>query len=111
MRRVRRFLAESEPIRGQTPVLWREILVEDARTDDAIGAEVPEIVPEFAPGSDQSHVNIIGHRNRPDRSPGPTTLLVGIGDRHLARLVDRTADLGEIHPCDRRSTAPRYVKR
>src|SRR5439155_6012188 len=110
MRRVWRFLAEGEPFRGQPPVLRREILVEDARTHDAIGAEVPKIVSEFAPGSDQRHINLIGHRNRPDRSLGSTTLLVAIGDRHLARLMDRVADFGGIHPGQRRRAALRYIE-
>src|SRR6266702_7170716 len=87
------------------------MLVEEAGTLDAVDAEAAEILPELAPGADQADIDVIGDRNRPDRPVRPPALFIAIVDRHLARLVDRAADLGEVDAGRARGAALRHIER
>ena len=53
----------------------------------------------------------ICHRDRPDRAMGLPPSLIAIVDRELARVVDRTADLGEVDAGGGGSAALRDIER
>jgi len=108
---VRPIFRQCQPCGRQLCALGREALVEELGAENAIDAEIAEILPQFAPRAEQRHVDVIGHC---DWTNGPLRVmasLVDIRDRHLARLVDRTAQFRRVDPGKRRRVAVRDINR
>src|SRR3546814_20689842 len=73
---------------------------------NAVGAEMPEILPKLAPGNDHAADIEIADRNRPDGSLADAALFVLIADGNLAARPDSVAQRDHVDPIggDRKST-------
>src|SRR5215469_159563 len=67
---VRPVLWQCQPLGRQLRALGREALVEELGGEDAIDAEIAEVIAQLAPGSEQGHIDIVTHRDRADGPVG-----------------------------------------
>jgi len=104
-------LWKRQPLGHQLAAVGLEFLVEQLRAENAVDAKIAKVVPQFAPRTEKGYVDVIGHRDRPDRSLRAAAFFVDIGDRKLARLADRVAQLRQVDPVDRRGAALGHEKR
>src|SRR5689334_8104943 len=104
-------LWKRQPPGHQLAAVGLEPLVEQLRAENAIDPEIAKVSSQFAPRTKQGDVDIIRHRDRPDRSLRAAAFFVDIGDGKLARLADRVAQLRLVDPVDRRGAALGYEKR
>src|SRR5215471_16495861 len=89
-------LRQCQPFGGELRALGRKPLVPEFGVEDAINAEIAEIVAQLAPGAEQGDIDIVSHRDRPDGPVRAVAGLVEIGDRDLARFMDRGAQRRRI---------------
>src|SRR5690242_17872762 len=99
------------PLGHQLAAVGLEPFVEQLRAEDAVDPKIAKVCSQFAPRAEKGYVDIIRHRDRPDRSLRAAAFLVDIGDGELARLADRVAQLRLVDPVDRRGAALGYEKR
>src|SRR5262249_31478397 len=84
MRRIRTILAQRQPFGEEPAVAGREMLVEHPGFEDAVGAEVTEAVSQLAPGRYHCDIDVVRHRDRPDRAFAAPAFAVEVGDSQLA---------------------------
>src|SRR5213595_549910 len=70
----------------------RIALVEDLHLADAVGAEMPKALAEFAPGHDDAHAVEKAERERPDVALRTAPAAVLIEDAQHALVADRRAN-------------------
>src|SRR5204863_5812700 len=99
-----------QPLGHQLAAVGLEPLVEQLRAENAVDAKIAKISSQFAPRTEKGHVEIIRHRDRPDRSLRASAFFVDIGDRELARLADRVAQLGLVNPVGTAGALPSDTK-
>src|SRR5947208_5014661 len=85
--------SQLQPFGGEPAAIGREPLVQYVRGENPIDAEMAKVVAQLAPRADERHIDIIGHRNRPNRPSRVTTLFVDIRNGKLASLADGAAQL------------------
>src|SRR5438105_3266783 len=98
-------LWKRQPLGHQLAAVGLETLVEQLRAENAVDAKIAKVSPQLAPRTEKGCVDIIRHRDRPDRSLRAAAFFVDIGDGELARLADRAAQLRQVDPVDRRGAA------
>src|SRR6267378_4548941 len=58
--------SQRQPFGGEPAAIGREPLVQYVRGENAVDAEMTKVVAQLAPRPDEGHVDVIGHRNRPN---------------------------------------------
>jgi hypothetical protein len=104
-------LWKRQPLGHQLAAVGLEPLVEQLRAENAVDPKIAKVSSQLALRAEKGYVDIIRHRDRPDRSLRAAAFFVDIGDGELARLADRVAQLRLVDPVDRRSAALGYEKR
>src|SRR5207248_1947020 len=104
-------LWKRQPLGHQLAAFGVKSLVEQLRGENAVDPKIAKVSSQLAPRTEKRYIDIIRHRDRPDRSLRAAAFFVDIGDGELARLADRIAQLREVDPVDRRGAALGYEKR
>src|SRR6266851_7104207 len=103
--------SQRQPFGGEPAAIGREPLIQYVRGENAVDAEMAKVVAQLAPRADEGHVDVIGHRNRPNRPSRMTIFFVDIGNGKLAGLADGAAQLRQVDTGYRRCAALGDIKR
>jgi hypothetical protein len=85
--------SQRQPFGGEPAAIGREPLVQYVRGENAVDAEMTKVVAQLAPRADERHVDIVGHRNRPNPPLRVPTFFVDIGNGELAGFAYGAAQL------------------
>lgn len=72
------------PLRQQLAAVALEFFVEQPRAENTVDPKIAKVSSQLAPRAEKGYVDIIRHRDRPDRSLRATAFFVDIGDGRLS---------------------------